>query len=122
MKKVRFMTMISLLVTLILSGCNQLQEKFSVNEQKIIEFANRLVEKEYNVKINQKEYAYSVGKQISESEFVSIEGLTAEEAAKSPIISVSALHKNGRKAGEIASYSIIYDTDKEKLIYASVEE
>lgn len=123
MKKRRFMILISIWITLILSGCGiHLQEKASMDKQVIIEFANNLVEKEYNVKINPKEYAYSVGKQMSESEFVSIEGLTKEEAERSSIISVSAICKNGRQTGEIASYSIIYDMAKDKLIYASVEE
>lgn len=123
MKKRKFITLISIWIALILSGCGtHLQEKTSMDKQAIIEFANNLVEEEYNVKINQKEYAYSVGKQISESSFVSIDELTKEEAERSSIISVSAICKNGRQTGEIASYSIIYDMAKEELIYASIEE
>lgn len=95
-------------------------EHCSVAEQAAIATANDMLLKERDEKINEEEYTYSVGRQVSENEFVSLDSDATAGEGYEDVVSISALNKQPDKEGEILSYTVTYNSKTKSLISISV--
>lgn len=57
----------------VLAGCSAKNMAYSDEEKQIIGKANQMIAGEYDVTIDEDDFSYSVGKQISENEFVPLD-------------------------------------------------
>ena len=73
MKKILSILIATVLVIGGFSGCGTKDSAYSEEEKQIIKEANQMISNEYEVAIDEDDFSYSVGKQISENEFVSLD-------------------------------------------------
>ena len=70
MKRILSILISTVLVIGTFSGCGTKDSAYSKEEKQIIKEANQMISNEYAVDIDEDDFSYSVGKQISEKEFV----------------------------------------------------
>ncbi|EHR36748.1 hypothetical protein ACWOB1_04865 [Facklamia languida] len=114
-------TIISCVVLCIvaLNGCGKV-EKYSKAEQEAIKAANSIVGEKYKIEIDESKYLYSVGKQLSENEFVDLDNDTVQENQYQNVISVSAMNNRPDKKDEILSFAVIYNKQTKDIILNNV--
>lgn len=104
-----------------LSGCEK-GEKYSKAEQEAIKVANSMVEEKYKIEIDESKYLYSVGKQVSENEFVYLDNDTVQENQYQNVISVSAMNNHPDKKDEILSFAVTYNKQTKDIILINVNK
>ena len=102
-----------------LSGCGK-GEKYSKAEQEAIKDVNSMVEEKYKIEIDESKYLYSVGKQVSENEFVDLDNDIVQENQYQNIISVSAMNNHPDKKDDILSFAVIYNKQTKDIILINV--
>lgn len=95
-------------------------ERYSAAEQFVIATANDMLLKERDEKVDEEKYIYSVGRQVSESEFVSLDSNVTAEEGYEDVVVISALNKQPDKEGEIVSYSVTYNSKTKSPISINV--
>ena len=113
----KLVVILSLVVgfTMILSGCSSNKNKYSKNEESIINFANSEINKLYDVKVNKDKLDYSVGKQIEKDQYESI-----ADGENPEIIAVTATGFEDLKKGDVLSYSLIYNAKTKEVISSNI--
>ena len=81
MKRILSILISTVLVIGTFSGCGTKDSAYSKEEKQIIKEANQMISNEYAVDIDEDDFSYSVGKQISEKEFVPLDSEQKQEAA-----------------------------------------
>lgn len=97
----------------ILTACLSGNNRYSRNELNAIKIANRLVSEQYGAKVEQKDFAYTVGKQLENRRIAEYSSTEKEDLG---IISVSAMRKSGEKPGQVNSFRLLYNTRGWKLL------
>ncbi len=115
MKKTITALLCVMLCLTVLSGCGN-SERYSVQEREAIATAISMVEEKYNTDINESKYLYSVGKQVSENEFVALDNNTAPEEQYQNIISVSAMNNHPDKGDTLLSFAVIYNSLTKEIV------
>ena len=96
------------------------QNSYSANEDKLIDHAIEMVNEKYSTYIKKKNYSFSVGMQISETQFVKID--SKNESQKTDIISVSAINKNPVKnSNDPIGFSITFNSKTKEVIKINCE-
>lgn len=78
-----------------------------------------MISNEYAVDINEDDFSYSVGKQISENEFVPLASEQKQEAAYENIVSVTALKTNSPEKGKVYEFTVIFNSQTKKVLKIS---
>ena len=86
MKKILSILISTVLVIGVFSGCGTKDSAYSKEEKQMIKEANQMISNEYAVDIEEDDFSYSVGKQISEKEFVPLDSEQKQEAAYENIL------------------------------------
>ncbi|MGL5693851.1 MAG: hypothetical protein ACRCXA_07230 [Peptostreptococcaceae bacterium] len=115
----RKMILLSILCLTIITavGCSSNYKKsYTINENKVIDFANNQISQRYDVNIIKDELEYSVAKQVDENKF---ENLKENDNPK--IVVVSANRVSKIKKGEVLNYLFIYDIQNKKVVDSKLE-
>lgn len=67
MKRIWSVLFVAAVVVSVLTGCSTKNNAYSDEEKQIIGEANQMIVSEYDVAIDEDDFSYSVGKQISEN-------------------------------------------------------
>ena len=97
-------------------------QKFTMKEEQCIQNANQIIEERYHVEINKDDYLYSVGKQISENEYISLDLDIDTEGKYEDIVVVSANIATVPKDDQILSFAVIFDNKSGEVIKDFVDE
>lgn len=122
MKKIFSLLIAALLVVIGLTACSSKIKNYTEAEQKVVKTANELVSKKYDVTLNEDQFSYSVGKQISETEYVELDSKEVQEAEFKDIVSVSALKKNPAKNGDVYSYTVTFNQKTNEIKNISIQK
>lgn len=115
MKKTITALLCIMLCLTVLSGCGN-DRKYSAQEQEAITTAISMVEEKYNTDINESKYLYSVGKQVSENEFVALDNDTVPEEQYQNIISVSAMNNHPENDDTLLTFAVMYNSLTKEII------
>ncbi len=96
------------------------KENYSDEEKQIIEVANQIISSEYDVTVNEDDFSYSVGKQIIENEFVSLDSNEKQQETFENIISVSAFKTSLHEKNEVYAYSVTFNSQTKNILDISV--
>lgn len=119
MKRILSILIATVLVIGVFSGCSTKVSVYSEKEKQIIKEANQMISNEYAVDINEDDFSYSVGKQISENEFVPLASEQKQEAAYENIVSVTALKTNSPEKGKVYEFTVIFNSQTKKVLKIS---
>lgn len=122
MKKIFSLLIAGLLVVFGLTACSSKLKGHTEAEQKVVKTANELVAKKYNVTLNEDQFSYSVGKQISETEYVELDSKEIQDPEFKDIVSVSALKKNPAKDGDVYSYTVTFNQKTNEIKNISIQK
>lgn len=119
MKRILSILISTVLVIGTFSGCGTKDSAYSKEEKQIIKEANQMISNEYAVDIDEDEFSYSVGKQISEKEFVPLDSEQKQEAAYENIVSVTALKTSSPEKGEVYEYTVTFNSQTKEVLNIS---
>lgn len=119
MKKILSILIATVLVIGGVSGCGTKDSAYSEEEKQIIKEANQMISNEYEVAIDEDDFSYSVGKQISENEFVSLDSEQKQEAAYENIVSVSALKTDSPEKGKVYEFTVTFNSQTKEVLNIS---
>lgn len=119
MKKILSILISTVLVIVSLSGCQTKDSAYSKEEKQIIKEANQMIFNEYEVDIEEDNFSYSVGKQISEKEFVPLDSKQKQEAAYENIVSVTALKTSSPEKGEVYEFTVTFNSQTKEVLNIS---
>lgn len=119
MKKI-IVQVIAVLMAILLVGCSS--KNTTDSEKQLIQISKELIEEKYNLSIEEREYLYSVGKQINENEFVDFESDIKPEKGYENIVSVSATISSAPKDNQIIGYSVIFNLSTKKVYKIEIEK
>lgn len=120
MKKIFSVLLATVVVLCMLSGCSMKKENYSDEEKQIIKVANQIISSEYDVTVDEDDFSYSVGKQIKENEFVSLDSDEKQQETFENIVSVSALKTSLHEKGEVYAYSVTFNSQTKDILDISV--
>ena len=110
MKKILILFIAATAIAGVLAGCSTKNMAYSDEEKQIIGEANQMIASEYDVTIDEDDFSYSVGKQISENEFVPLDSEQKQEAAYENIVSVSALKTDSPETGKVYEFTVTFNS------------
>ena len=110
MKKILIVLIAATAIAGVLAGCSTKNMAYSDEEKQIIGEANQMIASEYDVTIDEDDFSYSVGKQISENEFVPLDSEQKQEAAYENIVSVSALKTDSPETGKVYEFTVTFNS------------
>lgn len=119
MKRILSILISTVLVIGVFSGCGTKDSAYSEEEKQIIKEANQMISNEYAVDIEEDDFSYSVGKQISEKEFVPLDSEQKQEAAYENIVSVTALKTSSLEKGEVYEYTVTFNSQTKEVLNIS---
>ena len=119
MKKILSILISTVLVIGVFSGCGTKDSAYSKEEKQMIKEANQMISNEYAVDIEEDDFSYSVGKQISEKEFVQLDSEQKQEAAYENIVSVTALKTSSLEKGEVYEYTVTFNSQTKEVLNIS---
>lgn len=119
MKRILSILISTVLVIGTFSGCGTKDSAYSKEEKQIIKEANQMISNEYAVDIDEDDFSYSVGKQISEKEFVALDSEQKQEAAYENIVSVTALKTSSPEKGEVYEYTVTFNSQTKEVLNIS---
>ena len=119
MKRILSILISTVLVIGAFSGCGTKDSAYSEEEKQIIKETNQMIYNEYEVDIDEDDFSYSVGKQISENEFVSLDSEQKQEAAYENIVSVSALKTSVHQKGEVYEFTVTFNSQTKEVVNIS---
>lgn len=119
MKRILSILISTVLVIGTFSGCGTKDSAYSKEEKQIIKEANQMISNEYAVDIDEDDFSYSVGKQISEKEFVLLDSEQKQEAAYENIVSVTALKTSSPEKGEVYEYTVTFNSQTKEVLNIS---
>lgn len=119
MKKILSILISTVLVIVSLSGCQTKDSAYSKEEKQIIKEENQMIFNEYEVDIEEDNFSYSVGKQISEKEFVPLDSKQKQEAAYENIVSVTALKTSSPEKGEVYEFTVTFNSQTKEVLNIS---
>lgn len=120
MKRIFSVLFAAVAVLCMLSGCSMKNETYSDEEKQVIKAANQMISSEYDVTFDEDDFSYSVGKQIKENEFVSLDSEGKPQESFVNIVSVSALKTSLHEKGEVYAYSVIFNSQTKEIVSISV--
>lgn len=120
MRKIFSILFAAVIVLCMLSGCSTKNEVYSDQEKQIIKAANQFICSKYDVTFNGDDFSYSVGKQIEENQFVSLNSQEKQQETFENIVSVSALKTSLHEKGEVYAYSVTFNSQTKDIISISV--
>lgn len=120
MKKIFSILFAAVIVLCMLSGCSVKNEAYSDQEKQVIKAANQIICSEYDVTFDEDDFSYSVGKQIAENQFVSLDSQEEQQEAFENIVSVSALKTSAHEKGEVYAYSVTFNSQTKNVLDISV--
>lgn len=120
MKKIFSILFAAVIVLCMLSGCSVKNEAYSDQEKQVIKAANQIICSEYDVTFDEDDFSYSVGKQIKENEFVSLDSKEKQQETFENIVSVSALKNSAHEKGEVYAYSVTFNSQTKNVLDISV--
>lgn len=118
MKRIFKILIFTVLVIGAVSGCGTKDSAYS-EEKQIIKEANQMISNEYAVDIDEDDFSYSVGKQISENEYVPLDSEQKQEAAYENIVSVTALKTSSPKKGEVYQFTVTFNSKTKEVLNIS---
>ena len=119
MKKILSVLIAAAAVAGLLAGCSAKNMAYSDEEKQIIGEANQMIASEYDVTIDEDDFSYSVGKQISENEFVPLDSEQKQEAAYENIVSVSALKTDSPEKGKVYEFTVTFNSRTKEVVNIS---
>ena len=119
MKKILSVLIAVAAVAGVLAGCSTKNNAYSDEEKQIIGEANQMIASEYDVTIDEDDFSYSVGKQISENEFVPLDSKQKQEAAYENIVSVSALKTDSPETGKVYEFTVTFNSQTKEVVNIS---
>ena len=119
MKKILSVLIAVAAVAGVLAGCSTKNNAYSDEEKQIIVEANQMIASEYDVTIDEDDFSYSVGKQISENEFVPLDSEQKQEAAYENIVSVSALKTDSPETGKVYEFTVTFNSQTKEVVNIS---
>lgn len=120
MKRIFSVLFAAVVVLCMLSGCSMKNETYSDEEKQVVKAANQIISSEYDVTFDEGDFSYSVGKQIKENEFVSLDSEEKQQETFENIVSVSALKTSLHEKGEVYAYSVIFNSQTKEIVSISV--
>lgn len=120
MKKIFSILFAAVIVLCMLSGCSVKNEAYSDQEKQVIKAANQIICSEYDVTFDEDDFSYSVGKQIAENQFVSLDSQEEQQEAFENIVSVSALKTSAHEKGEVYAYSVTFNSQAKNVLDISI--
>lgn len=120
MKKIFSILFAAVIVLCMLSGCSVKNGAYSDQEKQVIKAANQIICSEYDVTFDEDDFSYSVGKQIAENQFVSLDSQEEQQEAFENIVSVSALKTSAHEKGEVYAYSVTFNSQTKNVLDISV--
>ena len=119
MKKILSVLIAVAAIASVLAGCSTKNNAYSDEEKQIIGEANQMIASEYDVTIDEDDFSYSVGKQISENEFVPLDSEQKQEAAYENIVSVSALKTDSPEKGKVYEFTVTFNSQTKEVVNIS---
>ena len=119
MKKILSVLIAVAAIASVLAGCSTKNNAYSDEEKQIIGEANQMIASEYDVTIDEDDFSYSVGKQISENEFVPLDSEQKQEAAYENIVSVSALKTDSPEKGKVYEFTVTFNSRTKEIVNIS---
>ena len=119
MKRIVSILISTVLVIGTFSGCGTKDSAYSEEEKQIIKEANQMISNEYAVDIDEDDFSYSAGKQISEKEFVPLDSEQKQEAAYENIVSVTALKTRSPEKGEVYEFTVTFNSQTKEVLNIS---
>lgn len=119
MKRILSILISTVLVIGAFSGCGTKDSEYSKEEKQIIKEANQMISNEYAVDIEEDDFSYSVGKQISEKEFVPLDSEQKQEAAYENIVSVTALKTSSPEKSEVYEFTVTFNSQTKEVLNIS---
>lgn len=119
MKRILSILISTVLVIGAFSGYGTKDSAYSEEEKQIIKEANQMISNEYAVDIDEDDFSYSVGKQISEKEFVPLDSEQKQEAAYENIVSVTALKTSSPEKGEVCEFTVTFNSQTKEVLNIS---
>ena len=119
MKKILSVLIAVAAIASVLAGCSTKNNAYSDEEKQIIGEANQMIASEYDVTIDEDDFSYSVGKQISENEFVPLDSEQKQEAAYENIVSVSALKTDSPETGKVYEFTVTFNSRTKEIVNIS---
>ena len=119
MKRILSILISTVLVIGAFSGCGTKDSAYSEEEKQIIKEANQMISNEYAVDIDEDDFSYSVGKQISEKESVPLDSEQKQEAAYENIVSVTALKTRSPEKGEVYEFTVTFNSQTKEVLNIS---
>lgn len=113
MKNRNFILASLIFITIMFVGCTK---QYSKTENTLIDTANSLISKEFNISIDKSKYEYNIGKEIKKDHFVD---LKKDEIPK--IVHISGLKSGKPKKGEVISYYISFNTKTNEIFLKKCE-
>lgn len=107
-------------IACVLAGCSMKKGPYSTEEKQVIKAANQIISSEYDVTFDEGDFSYSVGKQIKENEFVSLDSEEKQQETFENIVSVSALKTSLHEKGEVYAYSVIFNSKTKEIVSITV--
>lgn len=120
MKRIFSVLFSAVVVLCMISGCSTKNEVYSDQEKQVIKAANQIICSEYDVTFDEDDFSYSVGKQIKENQFVSLDSEEKQQETFENIVSVSALKTSLHEKGEVYAYSVIFNWQTKDIVSISV--
>ena len=118
MKKI-LRILIATVLVIGVSGCGTKNNAYSKEEKQIIKEAIQMVSNEYEVTLNEDDFSYSVGKQISENEFVSLKSKQKQKSTYKNIMSVTALKTSSFEKGEVYEFTVTFNSKTKDIVNIS---
>lgn len=119
MKRILSILIFTVLIIGALSGCGTKGSAYSEEEKQIIKEANQMISNEYAVDIDEDDFSYSVGKKISENEFVPLDSEQKQGAAYENIVSVTALKTSSPEKGEVYEFTVTFNSQTKEVLKIS---
>ena len=119
MKKILSVLIAAAAIVGVLAGCSAKNMAYSDEEKQIIGKANQMIAGEYDVTIDEDDFSYSVGKQISENEFVPLDSEQKQEAAYENIVSVTALKTDSPEKGKAYEFTVTFNSRTKEVVNIS---
>lgn len=119
MKKIISLMLLAVIVVVVLSGCSSdevVKLDYTDDELKVIDMANQLIEKEYDVKIENGDYSFGVVRQVNEKEFVGLNSETKSEKEYENNVYVTAQINKEPKEGQLLNYGVIFNRETLEII------
>lgn len=117
MKKVVIFFVLIIITSVIFIGCSSKSKYYSKNEDKIIDFSNKQIEKMYKVKIDKSNYYYSADKSVSDNGYKKIYSFDDPG-----VIAVTAKIFKKPKTGDVIEYLFIYDIESKEVISSRINK